>query len=356
MDSVFRNYFGNAGSRTHSFGQNANKIVEASREKIAKLLSASKQEVVFTSGATESNNIAILGLAKWGKENNRNHIISTNMEHKSILEPLEQLKKQGFDIDIISENNNGRIEQKQIENKIRPETLMVSIAHANNETGVIQPVIEIGESLKDTDVYFHIDAAQTYGKLVNDLKKTSYDLLSISGHKIYAPQGIGALLLRRKNYKRPPVKPITFGGEQEKGLRPGTLPVALIAGLGKISELATEEHPKWIKHLQKTKGYILKQLERVEFEINGNIDHMLPNTLNISFPGVDSEALMLALHNEIGVSNGSACTSNSFKPSHVLQAMKLPEGRINSSIRVSWGPETNEPSLEPLLNSLNLIK
>lgn len=339
MEEVYRNYFGNAGSRTHIYGQKAKEIVDKARKQIASLLEVESNEVIFTSGATESNNLAILGLARWGKENGRTHIISTQIEHKAVLEPLDYLETQGFDIDLVKVNPDGRVDANTVKEKLRPDTLLVSVMHANNETGVIQPVDEIAAFLADTDVYFHVDAAQTFGKLVPELQNLKYDLLSISGHKIYGPQGIGALVLRRKNYRRPPVQPITFGGGQEQGLRPGTLPVALIAGFGFAAEIAGQEYSVWNKKNLEIKKQILSELKKVNCRINGSQDCCLPNTLNVSFPGIDSEALMLALKDSFAVSNGSACTSTSYKPSHVLSAMGLSEDLINSAIRISWGHE-----------------
>jgi cysteine desulfurase len=338
MRDIYQNHYGNTGSRTHIFGQKAKEIVERARKRISSILSVDSSEVIFTSGATESNNLAILGLARWGEQNGRKHLISTKIEHKAVLEPLNYLAKQGFDIDLIDVDSTGRIDVKNVNEKLRSDTLLVSVMHANNETGVIQPVHEIGELLKDTNVYFHIDAAQTFGKLVPELHNLEYDLLSISGHKIYGPQGIGALILRQKKYLRPPVQPITFGGGQEQGLRPGTLPVALIAGFGAAAEIAAHECVTWNENNLKTKNYLLSELGKVICTINGTQEYCLPNTLNVSFPNVDSEALMLALKEYYAVSNGSACTSANYKPSHVLTAMGLSEDLIDSAIRISWGP------------------
>lgn len=354
MEEVYRNYYGNAGSRTHIYGQRAKEIVDKARKQIASLLAVESNEVIFTSGATESNNLAIIGLARWGKENGRTHIISTQIEHKAVLEPLNYLKTQGFDIDLIGVTPDGRVDANAIKDKLRSNTLLVSVMHANNETGVIQPVEEIAEFLTESNVYFHVDASQTFGKLVLELQELKYDLLSISGHKIYGPQGIGALILRRKNYRRPPVQPITFGGGQERGLRPGTLPVALIAGLGAASKIAEENGKGWYKQSLKIKELLLSELQKVNHIINGTQEHCLPNILNVSFPGIDSEALMLALKNYYAVSNGSACTSVDYKPSHVLTAMGLDKEVIDGAIRISWGPEvaTDFKSLIQIISHL----
>ena len=337
MVDIYTNYYGNAGSRTHAFGQRANEIVQKSRSTIASILNVEKSEVYFTSGATESNNLAILGLARWGEKNNRKHIISSAIEHKAVLEPLEYLKNNGFSVDLVGVDSFGRIKVDDVLSLLRQDTLLVSIMHANNETGIIQPVDEIGAALIDTDTYFHIDAAQTYGKLVGEIKSLEYDFLSISGHKMFAPQGIGALIVRSRNYKKPPVLPITFGGGQENGLRPGTLPVALIAGLGKATEFAAAYRMEWHKNNIAIKEAIIEQLSGLDYSINGEQAFCLPHVLNISFHGVDSEALMLALRESYAISNGSACTSQNYQASYVLKAMGLPDENISNAVRISWG-------------------
>lgn len=353
MMMVYKDYYGNASSRTHIYGQRANEIVQKSREKVASILRVDKSEVIFTSGATESNNIAILGLARWGEEVGRKHIISTAIEHKAVLEPLEYLKSRGFEIDLIGVDLSGRIKTSDVLEKVRPDTLLVSVMHANNETGIIQPVDEIGEALYNTETFFHIDAAQSFGKLVPELQNIKYDLLSISGHKIYGPQGIGALVLRKKNYKRPPVKPITFGGGHETGLRPGTLPVALISGLGKAAELAEKEFKDWEKKNLAIQKSILEQLSEVNFVINGDQNYCLSHVLNISFPGIDSEALMISTKEYFALSNGSACTSHDYKPSHVLVAMGLNDSIIESAIRISWNHSISKLDFSHLVFTAN---
>ena len=337
MVEVYKNYYGNAGSRTHVYGQRANEIVQKSRSSIASLLNIDKSEVYFTSGATESNNLAILGLARWGEQNNRKHIVSSAIEHKAVLEPLEYLKSIGFTVDLVGVDSSGRLKVDDVLSLVRQDTLLVSIMHANNETGIIQPVDEIGTELTDTGTYFHVDAAQTYGKLVEEMKSLKYDFLSISGHKIFAPQGIGALIVKSRNYNKPPILPITFGGGQENGLRPGTLPVALIAGLGKATDIAANKYFTWAKVNQLIKDSILKQISDLDYSINGDPKYGLPHVLNISFNGVDAEALMLALRDFHAISNGSACTSQDYQNSHVLIAMGLQNELIDSSVRLSWG-------------------
>lgn len=339
MVDVYRNSYGNADSRTHEYGENARKIVEDSRQLVANLLGVKKDEVFFTSGATESDNIAILGLREYAESQNKKHIITTSIEHKAVIEPTQVLAKNGFDVTYIKPDESGRVNVDDVLNAVREDTLLVSVMHANNETGVIQPVTEIGEELSKKGVLFHIDAAQSFGKLVDELKNTKYDMLSASAHKMYGPQGIGTLVLRKKRYKLPPVKSIMFGGSQEHGLRPGTIPTALIAGFGKACEIALSEYKSNYEKCQNTKNTIIKMLNEsgLKYYINGDIGNSIPNTLNFAFDGVNSEALMLVSRQYCGISNGSACNSNSYKPSHVLESMGFSIDRIQSSVRISWG-------------------
>ncbi|HSW63856.1 MAG TPA: cysteine desulfurase DndA [Dissulfurispiraceae bacterium] len=359
LEVIIRTYkgnYGNAGSRTHYHGQRAKDAVRQAREQVATLLGVQTGEVVFTSGATESNNLAILGLAPWGIRTGRKHIVSTAIEHKAVLEPLACLERQGFDVEIVLPDSLGRVRASDILYRVRDDTLLVSVMHANNETGVIQPVAEIGLALKRTPVYFHVDAAQTCGKMVEELKGLHYDLVSVSSHKMYGPQGVGALIIRRARHVRPPLEPLMYGGGQESGLRPGTLPVALVAGFGKAADLARVHHDDWMNTTLRIKESILKQLQELEFVVNGPIQCSLPNCLNVSIRGVDAEALMLALRDEIAISSGSACTSEDYRPSHVLTAMKLPEDVIAGAIRLSWGPDVGDVDLSQLVRVANSFR
>lgn len=335
MIDAYKNNYGNPASRTHLHGYEAKQLVDNSRKSIAAVLGVNTNEVIFTSGATESNNISILGLEEFGNSNGKKHIISTAIEHSSVLEPLEYLSKRGFRVEFIPVGSSGRISVDDVISRVTDETLLVSLMHANNETGVIQPVKEIGEGLVDRNVYFHVDAAQTFGKLVEELREVKYDLLSITAHKIYGPQGVGALVLRNKKYKRPPITPLMYGGKQEKGLRPGTLPAPLIAGFGKAAELALLHHDEWrVKELS-LKETVLSQLNSVNYIVNGELNNSLANCINVSFPEVDSEALMMAIKENLSISNGSACTSSEYKPSYVLQEMGA---LAENAVRISWGP------------------
>ncbi len=337
MKPWFLEEFGNAGSRTHSYGQRAKEAVGFARKQVAELIGAEPTEIIFTSGATESNNLAILGLAQYGIENNRKHIISTSIEHKAVLEPLEYLARQGFEIELAPVAPGGYVESEAISERLRPDTLLVSVMHANNETGVLQPIHEISEMLADTETFFHTDAAQTYGKEVEALEQLDCDFLSISAHKVYGPKGIGALYIRRRHGAKHPLKPLAYGGGQERGLRPGTLPVPLIVGLGKAAQLAGEEYLDHRNSAAQVKEQLLKDLQEVEHHLNGDQSRSQSHVLNVSFPGLDSEALMMAVKDDLAISNGSACTSESYSPSHVLMAMELEESRIEGAVRISWG-------------------
>lgn len=328
--------FGNAGSRTHEFGVRAKRAIQRAREQVAEVVRCMPEEVVFTSGATESNNLAILGLARYGVESKKRHFISTQIEHKAVLEPLENLVDQGFDVTFVSPNADGAIDPAKIRGALRDDTLLVSVMHVNNETGIRQPISEIAGLLASHSAYFHVDAAQGFGKEIDELQNSRIDLISISGHKIYAPKGVGALVTRRRGLERVPLSPLIFGGGQERGLRPGTLPVHLIAGLGLAAEIAINERDARTKTNSSFREKLLEAFAQFSPVFNGDPELMIPNTVNLSFPGIDSEALMIALKSEIAVSNGSACTSQSYAPSHVLTAMGVDPDIIRGAIRISW--------------------
>ena len=361
MVDVYKNVPGNADSRTHDYGNTALKVVENSRLQVAKLLGISRDEVFFTSGATESDNIAILGLRNYSDVSGKKHIITTAIEHKAVLNAVQYLGTQGFEVEFIKPDISGRISSNELLSHVRKDTLLVSVMHVNNETGIIQPVKEIGEELCKRHVLFHIDATQSCGKLINELRDLKYDMLSFSAHKFRGPQGIGVLALRRMNYKLPPVKNVYFGGQQEHGIRPGTTPVALVAGLGTACEIVEKENVKNEFNCHEIKKMLLSLLEKsgVKYELNGDQNYCIDSTLNICFTGVSSEALMLMTKQYCSLSNGSACTSKSYAPSYVLVAMGLPTERIESSVRISWGPDTDKNELEKsfieLLNVANSL-
>ena len=359
MINVYRNHIGNADSRTHTYGDDARKIVESARKQVAELLKVTPGEVFFTSGATESNNIAIQGLYDHACESGKKHIVTSTIEHKAILETAKEMRRRGFEVDFVDPDVSGSIDPKKIVERIRDDTLLVSIMHVNNETGIIQPIHEIGKELAARDILFHIDATQSCGKLVKELQTAKYSMMSFSAHKLEGPQGIGVLVLRKKNYKLPPVKSIMFGGQQEHGIRPGTVPVALVAGCGKACEIALNSYEENSKKLKNIKELILKLLieSGVSYSLNGDQSNCLDNTINICFHGVSSEALMLSSKQYCSVSNGSACTSNSYAPSYVLSAMGIPTNQIENSIRISWGPKTNIDELtEGMTKLLAVVK
>ncbi len=346
----------NAGSRTHVYGQRAKDAVEIARKQVADILGVGPEEIIFTSGATESNNLAILGLAEYGERNNRRHIISTAIEHKAVLEPLEHLRKRGFEIELAPVTSGGYVEPDAIRERLRPDTLLVSVMHANNETGVLQPVLEIAELLADRATFFHTDAAQTFGKEVDDLRRLRCDFASISGHKIYGPQGIGVLYLRRRGAEPRALAPLHHGGDQERGLRPGTVPVALAIGLGEAAELAGNEHSKRREDALALKRALLEGLCSVEHQVNGDPKRTQAHVLNVTFPGVDSEALMVAMKSEMAISNGSACTSSSYSPSHALQAMGLDDETIECSVRISWGQGVDQLPASTLVEAVEGLR
>ncbi len=342
MIENYRSVIGNADSRTHGFGEKARATVENSRKQVAELLSVVPEEVFFTSGATESINIAIQGLREYAERTGRNHIVTTAIEHKAVLETVKYLSTLGYEVDIISPDETGRGQACEVLNRVKDNTLLVSVMHVNNETGIIQPVDEIGKRLKNSEVLFHVDATQSCGKLVEEIQALDYNMLSFSAHKLTGPQGVGALVLRRRAYRLPPVKAIMYGGQQECGLRPGTIPVALVAGCGKACEIAKKEYKQNWNHANIIKAKLREILNRsgLEYEFNGDPAYCVSNTFNISLRGIASEALMISTKQYCGISNGSACTSKNYSPSYVLEAMGFPRERIESSIRVSWGPQT----------------
>ncbi len=334
--------YGNAGSRTHDFGARAKQAVHEARKQVANLAGARTDEVIFTSGATEANNLAILGLREHGESTGRRHIVTTAIEHKAVLEPVQAMVAAGFEATVIPPRSDGRVSVQDVLAAVRPDTLVVSVMHANNETGTLQPIEAIAAGLASTSAFFHVDAAQSFGKVLAPLKSPLIDLTSVSGHKMYGPKGIGALIVRRDRAKVP-LAPLFFGGGQERGLRPGTLPVPLIAALGAACAAAARDRDIRNRKNEAIRGRLLAALLPLGAEINGAAHDCLISTVNLSFPKLDSEAVMLVLKDLISISNGSACTSSSYEPSHVLVAMGLPPERIDGATRFSWCHLTEEP-------------
>jgi len=327
---------GNAGSRTHDYGNRAKVAVQRARDQIAAVAGCQRDEVIFTSGATEANNLALLGLKAHAEQTNRRHVITSAQEHKAVLEPCQELERAGFTVTYLAPNKSGIVAPEDLAAALRPDTALVSLMHVNNETGAVQPLAEYVRALAKHPAYFHVDAAQGFGKRLDELRDPRLDLLSLSGHKLYAPKGIGALICRRRGYDRLPLQPLMFGGGQERGLRPGTLPVPLIVGFGRAAELAQKEHLKRQKRCADIRRVALKALQGAGGVPTVPDAASLGSTLSISFAEIDSEGLMVALKELVAISNGAACTSHSYTESHVLAAMGLPSETIRSTVRISW--------------------
>ena len=326
--------FGNPASRSHVIGWQAEAAVEAARSHIAKLIGANPREIVWTSGATESDNLAIKGIAEIRAEQGR-HIITSAIEHKAVLDSCDYLATKGFDITKLLPDSSGRISVDQVEQALRSDTILVSIMHVNNEIGVVNPIAEIGELCRRNSVAFHVDAAQSAAKVAIDVETMNIDLLSISAHKMYGPKGIGALYVRRA----PEIKVAAqiHGGGHERGMRSGTLPTHQIVGFGEAAKIATAELEKDRAHALELQQAFLAELQGVEgIHVNGSMEHRSPMNLNLSFSGVDGESLLMSL-NKLAVSSGSACNSASVDPSFVLVGIGVPAKLALTSLRFSFG-------------------
>lgn len=351
MLPYFTESFGNAASRNHEFGWVAEQGVEQAREQIAKLIGATSKEIVFTSGATESNNLAIKGVAEMYKEKG-NHIITQVTEHKAVLDTCKRLEKYGYRVTYLPVQKDGRIDLDDLKRAITDKTILVTIMTANNEIGVLQPISEIGAICKERGVLFHTDAVQAAGKVPFNVIQENVDLASISGHKFYGPKGVGALYVRRKNPRVQLVAQIDGGGH-ERGMRSGTLNVPGIVGLGKACALASESLKDEMSRLaglrDKLKELIFSQLDEVY--VNGSEEHRLPGNLNISFAFVEGESLLMGI-NDVAVSSGSACTSATLEPSYVLKALGAGDDLAHSSIRFGLGRFNTEAEVEYVANKV----
>lgn len=345
MIPYFTEVFGNPASKNHTYGNEAFKAVEESREILAKAIKARSQEIIFTSGATESINLAIKGVALANQTRGK-HFITVATEHKAVLDCYEWLAANGFETTILPVNTDGLLDPAQVASAIRSDTILVSVMAANNEIGVIQPLKEIGKICRDKNVYFMTDATQALGKTPLDVQALHVDLLAASGHKVYGPKGIGFLYVRRSN-PRVMIEPIIHGGGHEKGLRSGTLATPNIVGLAKAVEIAIKEMPEEQERIRKLRDQLLACLLTAipDAKVNGCLKQRLAGNLNIVFPGVESEALMIALKSEIAVSSGSACTTAAVLPSHVLKALGLSDAQSHSSIRIGLGRFTEQGDL-----------
>ena len=348
--------FGNEGSRTHEYGARAKQAVQRARDQVAAVVQAKREEVIFTSGATESNNLAILGLAAHGMASGRKHLIGTRLEHKAVLEPLDEMERQGFSVTLLNSDSDGRVRVEELAAALRPDTLLVSVMAANNETGVRQPMQEICHLMGSHEAYLHSDAAQLFGKELDVLRNPRIDLISVSGHKIFAPQGIGTLVSRRRGYERAPLQALLHGGGQERGIRPGTLPVAPIVALGAASELAVRDGEKRRARCREIKELALSVLGPLGARIHGRSEDTMDHVVNLAFPGIDSEALIVALKNLVAISNGSACTSSSYTPSHVIKAMGYGDDEANEAVRLSWCHLTGDPPWEEMAERIRMLR
>ena len=352
MVPFFTSTYGNAASRNHQFGWEAEEAVESARKSIADAIGAKSSEIIFTSGATESNNLSLAGLWEMYKEKG-NHIVTLVTEHKCVLDTAEYLQREkGVDVTFLSVKEDGLVDLDELKAALREDTLLVSVMFANNEIGVLQPIAEIGKLCKERGIFFHTDAAQALGKVPIDVEELGVDLLSMSGHKVYGPKGIGALYVRKRK-PRVKLKPIIHGGGHERGMRSGTLNVPAIVGFGKAVEIAIAEMEAETKRASilrdRLEQALLKELDYTQ--VNGSVENRLPGLSNISFAYVEGEGLMMAIP-DIAVSSGSACTSASLEPSYVLKALGLSDELAHSSIRFGIGRFTTEEEVDYVVQSM----
>ena len=331
--------FGNPASRSHEFGWKADEAVEKARLHVANLVNADSREIVWTSGATESDNLAIKGAAKFYKDRG-NHIITSKIEHKAVLDPCRQLEREGFEITYLDPDENGVISLENIQKHVKDTTILLSIMHINNELGAVNDIEKIGKFTRENNIIFHVDAAQSTGKLHIDLAKLEVDLMSFSGHKTYAPKGIGALYVSRKPRVR--LEALIHGGGHERGFRAGTLPTHQIVGMGEAYRIAAEEMDQDNSKIAKLSEIFWNEISGIEeIYLNGSFENKVPNITNVSFAYIEGESLIMALK-DVAVSSGSACTSASLEPSYVLRALGRADELAHSSIRFSFGRFTTE--------------
>ena len=335
--------FGNPASNSHAFGWEAEEAVEKARADIAALINADPKEIIFTSGATESDNLAIKGAANFYKTKGK-HLITVKTEHKAVLDTMRELERQGFEVTYLGVQENGLIDLEELKAAIRDDTILISVMWVNNEIGVVQDIPAIGEICRERKIIFHVDAAQACGKVPVNVEAAKIDLLSMSGHKVYGPKGIGALYVRRKPRVR--LEAQMHGGGHERGFRSGTLPTHQIVGMGEAFRIAKEELEQDMAHYRKLRDIFLKGIEGIEeVYINGDLEHRAPNNLNVSFNFVEGESLIMAVK-ELAVSSGSACTSASLEPSYVLRALGRNDELAHSSLRITFGRMTTEEEVQ----------
>jgi cysteine desulfurase len=351
MLPYFNEKFGNAASRNHSFGWAGEEAVENARAQVASLIGATPKEIIFTSGATESDNLMIKGVAEMYREKG-NHIITQAIEHKAVLDTCKRLEKYGYEVTYLPVQKDGRVDPEDVRKAITPKTILITVMYANNEIGIINPIAEIGKIAKEHGIIFAVDGVQAVGKIPVDVQKDNIDLLAISAHKIYGPKGVGALYVRRRN-PRVQLSAIIDGGGHERGMRSGTLNVTGIAGLGKACEIAQQDMPKEAERMRSLRERLRKGLEAKldEVFINGSMEHRLPNNLNMSFAYVEGESLLMGI-NDVAVSSGSACTSATLEPSYVLKALGVGEDLAHTSIRFGLGRFNTEEEVDYVVDKM----
>ncbi len=347
----FGDKFGNAASRNHSFGWAGEEAVENARGQVASLIGATPKEIIFTSGATESDNLMIKGVAEMYREKG-NHIITQAIEHKAVLDTCKRLEKYGYEVTYLPVKKDGRVDPEDVRKAIKPTTILITVMYANNEIGIINPIQEIGKIAKEHGIVFAVDGVQAVGKIPVDVQKDNIDLLAISAHKIYGPKGVGALYVRRRN-PRVQLSAVIDGGGHERGMRSGTLNVPGIVGLGKACEVAQQEMAEESKRMLALRERLRKGLEAKldEVFINGSMEHRLPNNLNMSFAYVEGESLLMGI-NDIAVSSGSACTSATLEPSYVLKALGVGEDLAHTSIRFGLGRFNTEEEVDYVIDKM----
>ena len=351
MLPYFTDKFGNAASRNHSFGWSAEEAVENARQQVASLINATAKEIIFTSGATESDNLMIKGVAEMYREKG-NHIITQAIEHKAVLDTCKNLEKHGFEVTYLPVQRDGRVDPEDVRKAIKPTTILICIMYANNEIGIVNPIQEIGKIAKEHGIIFAVDGVQAVGKIPVDVQKDNIDLLAISAHKIYGPKGVGALYVRRRN-PRVQLSAIIDGGGHERGMRSGTLNVPGIVGLGKACEVCQQEMAQEGERLRGLRDRLRAGLEAKldEVFINGSMEHRLPNNLNMSFAYVEGESLLMGI-NDVAVSSGSACTSATLEPSYVLKALGVGEDLAHTSIRFGLGRFTTQEEVDYVVDKM----
>ena len=351
MEPWLKDKFGNAASRNHPYGWEAEEGVEIARESVAAIIGALPKEIIFTSGATEANNLALQGAAKFYQKDGK-HIITVSTEHKAVLDVCDYLEKEGFLITRLPVHSDGLLDLNKFEESIQEETILVSVMHVNNEIGIIQPIRKIGAICKKRDIIFHVDAAQSIGKIPINVNEMGIDLLSISAHKLYGPKGVGALYMRRKD-PRVQLQPIIFGGGHERGIRSGTLAVHNIVGLGKACEMAEKLMDKESRKIKSLRNHLLESIlsDNLNIKVNGSMEKRVAGNLNISFLGINNEAIIAAVP-EIAISSGAACTTSTMEPSHVLLALGLSKEEAYSSLRFGIGRFNTETDIETAAESI----